>query len=250
MSSTLSKRLEKVEAVAYVPESSERPTATEIWYRQLESVVAQIIKYPRKRSEPDAEEYDHFRLYAHQDALRTEEDVAAASDDVLLEALGLPNVENWGWLKFMVRELNWVMVLVENWGLPGLCGEYNPYDAKRGIDIASKEEKRAQAALYFLDLMRERGIDPLAQLRAMAASAKEKYQARTGEEIADESFIAALCKKSEWVNSVYTCESVTLHLSKGGEVKYSGDHRERFFAEIREAVARRRRHFSNGQQRV
>ena len=216
----------------------DRPTATEIWYWRLEDVVWTIVSSHASRTTASRKaegEYDHFRLYAHQDELKTKEDVEGASDDTLLEALGLPKVENWGWLLFMVRDLNWFLLIAANWGLPGMKGEYG---GNRGARVFAEEaERRAQAGRYFLDLMRERGVDPLQEVRSYAATVKEEQK------IGEEEFVRQLHALSEWAYFIYTCESVIIRpeaVGAAGEVQYCGSERAEYLAKIRRAAARRR----------
>jgi hypothetical protein len=224
----LHKRLKKLEG-SIASKATERPTATEIWYYKLEDTVGSIVERWSGKSEPQ-EGYDHFFLYAHRDKLKSRDDVQNASDDVLLEALRLSDVKHWGWLQFMVREFNWFLLLATNWGLPGMSGEYGGNSGAKVI--ANVDERRAQAALYFLEVMRERGLDPMAKLRSLADKIGEEY------------FKTILRERNEWAYYIYTCESNMIRpeaLGAAGEVKYSGDYRAQFLTKIREAAARRRK---------
>jgi hypothetical protein len=240
----LLKRVGKVRSTAVksrrydLADSAERPTYTELWLYKLEETVWSIIKYasPIRKQKQDDDEYDHHHLYAHDDVLKTEEDVRSASDDVLLEALRLGNVESWGWLRFIVRDLNWVELLAGNWGLPCLATEYSGA-AARNLFRAEESERRAQAAIYFLDLMRERGVDPLVELRQVVAAYKQEKG------IDEAAVIEELREKDEWAFFVYTCESVIVRpgaKSKGGRILYDAEQQARFLGEIRAAARRRR----------
>ncbi len=218
--SKLSKRVKKLEAqVSRKLVSDAIPTVNQLWCERLINVAGSVVERYWKRvarGDERTEEYDHFWLYAHQDILKTKSDVHKVSDDVLLEALGLSNVAGWGWLLFMVREFNWFCLVAYNWGHPSIRGEYG---GPRDVKLANEEERRAQAALYFVDLMRERGWDPLAELREMAQAFKEKAG------ISEEVFLEILRKKNEWSYFVYTCESVTIRPEArwlGGPVLYDG----------------------------
>jgi hypothetical protein len=243
VSSSLRKRIDTVRATAvgsgYNLESSsdERPTIIEIWLWKLEDAVKSIVKYPHRlnRAEPEGDEYDPCFLYAHRDVLKTEEDVENASDDVLLESLGLANVESWGWLQFMVRDFNWVELLAANWGLPSLASAFGGRNESLS---PTEDERRARAAFYCIDLMRERGVDVLALLRAQAQAYKEKHS------IDEEVFLRVLCEHDEWSYFVYTCESIIFRpeaLGEAGKCLYTGDSRGQFLNNIRRAATRRRR---------
>lgn len=243
MSSSLRKRLnqatETAGASGYdVAGTDERPTVTEIWLWKIEDSVKNIVKYPHRlnREKPENEDYDHHFLYAHRDVLKTEEDVLNASDDVLLEALGLSDVEHWGWLQFMVRDFNWVELLAGNWGLPCLACEFGG-SAALGLLSAEEGERRARAAFYFLDLMRERGVDPLADLRERAQAFMEENG------MSEEEFVEHLREQSEWDYFVYTCESVVFRpgtVGEGNKCLYRGDAQIEYLGKIRRAARRRR----------
>jgi hypothetical protein len=240
----LLKRVDKVRSTAVksrrydLAGSGERPTITELWLYRLEYIVQQVIKYAPsiKKQKQDDDEYDTNHLYAHDDVLKTEADVRRASDDVLLEALGLGNVENGGWLLFMVREFSWVELLAANWGLPCLATEYSGA-ATQNILAAEESERRAQAAIYFLDLMRERGVDPLVELRQRVADYKQEKG------LDEAAVIEEMREKDEWAFYVYTCESVVVRpdaKSKGGRIRYDAEQQAQFLGKIRAAARRRR----------
>jgi hypothetical protein len=240
----LLKRVDKVRSTAVksrrydLDDSAERPTYTELWLWKLEGTVRQVIKYAPsiKKQKQDDDEYDHNHLYAHDDVLKTEADVKSASDDVLLEALGLGNVENSGWLLFMVRDFNWVELLAGNWGLPCLATEFGGA-AAQNIFPSEEGERRAQAAIYFLDLMRERGVDPLVELRQRVADYKQEKGLDEAEVIEE------LREIDEWAFYVYTCESVVIRpdaKSKGGRIRYDDEQQAEFLGKIRAAARRRR----------
>ncbi len=228
--------LKAAEVVAPSDDAEDRPTATDIWLYKLEETVASIVKYPHllDKKKPDEEGYDHFYLYNHRLYLRTPEDVRNAPDDVLLEALGLHNVEEWGWLQYMVRDFAWFSLLAANWGLPSMRTSYGGNSA--ATEDANEDERRAQAAFYFLELMRERGVDVMTDVRASAEAYKGKNN------LSEEEFIMWLRGQNEWVYFVYTSESVIIRPeARGGfsRVQYSGGHRAEFRSVIRDAAERR-----------
>lgn len=214
----------------------ERPTVTEICFCQLEGAVSHMVKYPPRRTEPE-KPYDRFWLYARRDKLQTIGDVESASDDVLLEALGLPDVKNWGWLHFINRDLNWIELLAGNWGWPALTTGYSPGCAGgysgTAMQYAETTDRRLQAALHFVDLMRERGVDPVAQVRDLLA--------RRG--IEESNAVEYLQELNGLAYFVYTCESFAVRpevRADNGEVVYKGESRPRFLNEILAAASRRR----------
>lgn len=233
--------LKAAEVIAPSDDGEDRPTATDIWLYKLEDAVASIVKNPNRlnKKKPDGEGYDHFYLYNHRSCLKTLEDVQNAPDDVLLEALGLHNVEEWGWLQFMVRDFAWFSLLAANWGLPSMR---TPYGGNSdATEDANEDERRAQAAIYFLELMRERGVDVLADVRASAQAYKEKNN------LSEEEFTKWLRGHNDWVYFVYTCESVIIRPEAKGKVsrvQYSGDHRTEFRSEIWDAAKRRRQNWN------
>lgn len=230
--------LKAAEVIVPSDDAEDRPTATDIWLYKLEETVASIVKYPHRldKKRPDEEGYDHFYLYNHRLCLRTLEDVQNAPDDVLLEALGLHNVEKWGWLQYMVRDFAWFSLLAANWGLPSMRTSYG--GNSDATEDAYEDERRAQATFYFLELMRERGFDAMTDVRASAQAYKEKNN------LSEEEFIKWMRGHNEWVYFVYTCQSVIIRPeARGGfsKVQYSGDHRAKFRSEIRDAAERRRK---------
>ncbi len=219
--SNMARRLKRAEeraaARGQVPRAV--PTAIELWRHLLVGEVESARKYPRTGE-----------LQAHRESLQDSDDVKGASDDVLLEALGLPNVEGWGWLHFMVRELTWFCMLARNWNLPHL----------RFLDCdfgdTTTAERRAYAARQFCDLMRARaGHDPAALTRRLAEELKEKH------EMSDERIVEIIEGASEWMGFVYGYENVPLRpkvLRDGndaGRVLYEGEFRAQFLAKIRAA---------------
>lgn len=223
----------------FTSDPEDRPTATDIWLHKLQDAVWRNVQYPHKAA--DDGEYDHFALYAHRDCLKTKEDVENAPDDVLLEALGLGTVKEWGWFKFMVRDFSWFSLLAANWGLPAMRTDYGGHlDA---TENANEDERRAQVAMYFIDLMGERGIKPLTEVRQLADTVKSKVKKGSNIEWSEEEFIKWLRGYNEWAYFVYTCGSVVVRPEvKGGfgEVAYSGQHRTQFSSQIREAANHRR----------
>ena len=221
-----------------------RPTATDLWLSELEDTVETIVKYFRRKTEPvlyDGEGYDSHFLYAHRDRLRTVEDVRAASDDVLLEALGLPNVAGWGWMWFMVRALWRVSMLAHNWGLP--CARVS--EDTRWPD-ANLDERRAQAALHFIDLMRERGYDAEERMIDCYATLVADVSVRLGceaDEVAD-ACLEQIRKADDFAYHVLVCGVFTFRpeaLRPPGPVLYDGEYRARYLSRIRAAAANRRR---------
>ncbi len=217
----------------------DRPTINDIWFYQLEDAVWSNVKFPKRSMHYPDDQYDPFKLYQHRACLKSREDVGNAPDDVLLEALGLGTVKEWGWLKFMVRDFAWFALLAENWGWPAMCTDYS--GTTKATESANEDERRAQAAFYFVDLMRERGIDVLANVSAAGQAHKEKNN------LSEEEFIERLRGHDEWIYFVYTCESVIVRPeAKGayGEVGYTGEHRQRFRSEIRAAAESRRQNWN------
>jgi hypothetical protein len=226
----------------FTSDPEDRPSATDIWLWKLEDAVIRNVEYPHQ---PSADEYDHFALYAHRSCLKSKEDVYNAPDDVLLEALGLGAVESWGWLRFMVRDFSWFSLLAANWGLPAMRTDYGGHSD--ATEQADEDERRAEVCFHFIDLMRERGVDALAQAKRFASAFKEQYQQKLNKEISEEDFIKWLRAHNEWIYFVYTCRSVAIRPeAKGGfgKVAYSGDHRAQFRSQIRAAAERRRRNWN------
>ncbi len=230
--------LKAAEVITPSGDAEDRPTATDIWLYKLEDAVANIVKYPHRldKKKPEEDGYDHFYLYNHRSCLSTIEDVQNASDDVLLEALGLGSVEEWGWLGFMIRDFAWFTLLAANWGLPSMRTSYGG-NSTVTVD-ANEDDRGAQAAFYFLELMRERGVDVMADVRTSAQAYKEQNN------LSEVEFVTWLRGHNELFYFVYTCESVNIRPeAKGGlsEVEYSADQRTRFRPVIRDAAERRRR---------
>jgi len=200
------------------------PTAAELWRHLLEDAVDRARQYPATG-----------HLQAHQDSLQTREDVRAASDDVLLEASGFPDVARWGWLRLMVRDLTWFCMLANNWNLPHITF----YDCDAGN--TTEAERRAFAARQFCELMKLRGHDPrndaLVVVRKLMEQADKMEQANTTEA----ELIECLCERNEWFRFVFTCESVVIRpevLRQGnarGRVLYSPEARSGYLAEMRRA---------------
>lgn len=227
----LNKRLTKIES-SVMGEIAGRPTANDLWYYRLEDVVSSVVEHAPKHLEPTGK-YDHFFLYAHRDTLKSREDVRRAPDDVLLEALGLSDVRHLGWLQFMIRDLSWHEMLAKNWGLPYLnVGEDTKWSETTG------DERAARAAYYFIELMRERGCDPLEQLREIAQAYMVQHK------IPESEFIQLLRANNEWSYYIYTCESFVISPEVMGtynEPAYKADFGVPFLAKIKEIADRRRR---------
>jgi hypothetical protein len=231
--SSLNNRLGRVEAQTCAANlvTSDRPTANELWMYKLEEVTQRLVEY--HHDEPaESKEYDSACMYAHRDCLKSEADARAAPDRVLFEAMGLDG-GTWGWLQFMIREINFYSLLAANWGLPAICGDYGG----GGVPQSKSPERWAMAAFYFCDFMkRERGVDVLARLReeACAGLGKDKH---TDAEIAE--FYRG---RHEWAHIV--CSSASLLkpelMSEPGEVGYTGAFHVEFLGRIRDAASQRR----------
>lgn len=213
----------------------ERPTVMDIWLWKLEEVACR--NFGRWKSKQDGTSYDHLVFYAHQYCLKSIEDVRSAPDSVLLEALWLPNVECWGWLYFMVRELGWFGMIANNWGWPILnVGEDIKYSN------TSEEQRRRQAVFYFLELMRSRGLDPLAQVRRWVEIVKAKFKGIHKRELTEEE-LSTWVRKREWLSYIYLYGDKPNHpsaLTVSSKPKYGGDTAAQLAGEIRAAAERRR----------
>lgn len=226
--------LKASESITLVGGVTDRPTPTDIWYWQLEQTVTRNVE--RKREVPSpVGEYQFLALYNHRDCLNSKQDVQRAPDDVLLDALGLHNVANWGWLRFIISEMGMTSMLINNWGWDTLKG----YEDAHGLPV---EPRRAQAGLYFLDIMRERGFYPLTELANWVGILKEKYKGIQHKELSDAELVEWLRGRNEYAWMVYICNTVEIgaHERGGMTVQYSGTHRVQFAREIHEAAERRR----------
>lgn len=241
--SRINRRLARVEAAVGGVHRA-RPSVTDIWLYKLEETVTQIVKYAWRKTEPKPDnegDYDRFFLYAHRDRLRTAEDVRNAPDDVLLEALGLRDPAWWGWMYFMVRELGFASLLIHNWGWPCAGG---PYDVS--VEEANLDERRAQVALHFIDLMRERGHDAKSFAANYFADIVAEASVITGrepDEVADVC-LEAVKKADEFAYYVLVCDQIAVRPRARyppGPVLYSGDHRAQVFSEVKRAADNRRR---------
>jgi hypothetical protein len=125
--------------------------------------------------------------------------VAHVPDSILLEALGMPDVENWGWLIFMYRSLCFVALLAHNWNIPHVEGGFGSGPK------APDSDQLVFAARCFLDLMRARGEDPIADLRD---AARREFGAQMGEEEFAESLRD---DKNRVLRLVYTCETTSIN---------------------------------------
>lgn len=231
--SALSNRLARVEAQTSSGAAlSDRPTAVEICLAQLEEIVLRNMGRVGGRHWVNAE-YDHFHIYAHRLCLASKGDVKAAPDRVLLEALRLDGESVWGWLQFIIREINFIVVLAANWGLPTIQGDYGGAD---GVPLTTSPQRWAQAAVYFCELMRERGRDVLAEVQASARTRMDERGMSEAE------FADYLRGHNEWAYILYTCADVLKPELVSGytEIRYAGDSGASFLAGIREAAARRR----------
>lgn len=222
----------------FTSDPEDRPTATDIWLYKLEDVVIRNVEYPHS---PSSDEYDHSALYNHRHCLKTKEDVQCAPDNVLLESLKLGTVENWGWLRFIVREMGMTSLLINNWGWQQLKGS----EALFGDDD-TEEERRAQAVRYFLDLMSERGLDPLGDVRKLAQTIKDQIKEKSGKEWSESEFVAWLKGYDEWLYFVYALNSTVIRpeaLSKD-KVLYTDPQRTQLYSKIKTAAERRRRNWN------
>lgn len=219
--SSIRQRLAKVEARVEPPTPVERPTYNELWCHYLIFNVSTAVElYASARSDGRGLKHacesadDPYHLYAHHDKLRSRADVLEAPEDVLLEAMGCPPFEQWGWLHWMVRQIDWFSLIASNWGLEAIqsCFGQRFSDAAAPTD----EERIAQAALYFLGMMRERGRergrDPVAEVRKLGESVKADYKETHGSVMSEEQFVERLRVHDEFAYYVYTCESGLIRL--------------------------------------
>jgi hypothetical protein len=187
---------------------SDRPTEIEIWYWKIENSCL------------DGTEHK------------------VLSDDELLDLHGFPSVAEWGWLFFIVKWLGMYGILASNWGLPILkVGE-----SARFSDT-NFNERMAQSVRYFIEIMSERGYDPLKQIHSFAEKIKAGV-AEQGTPFADEqAFLDWLLKYNEWFYYVYVAESVTIRpevLNAKTKLAYSANQAAEFLPQIRAAAANRR----------
>lgn len=126
------------------------------------------------------------------------EDVRGAPDSVLFEMMGLDPNQGPGWLEFIVRELGWHSMIAANWGLPVL-------KIPDGVtyDTTTVEQRRAQAVAYYLELMRERGRDPLAEARTFAEQAKAGFRGRRGRDVGGAVLARWLERRHPWLYFIY-----------------------------------------------
>jgi hypothetical protein len=170
------------------------------------------------------------KLPAHHDILHSRADVIVAPDDALLEALGFPNVCEWGWLYFMLHNLMWFSLCAYNWNLPHLAG-------REMTELTPQAQRWAYVGQQFCELMRARGYDPLTELRAAA-------QAYMGEQrMSEVDFIEHLRVHHDWYYIVYTCESVEIPATMmragndRGMIDYDPTARAQYLAEMRGAYS-------------
>ena len=162
-----------------------------------------------------------------------------APDSVLFEAMGLTPSQELGWLQFIIRELGWHSMIAANWSLPVL-------QIPDGVtyDTTTEERRRTQAVSYLLELMRERGRDPLAGVRVTVSKIQALYEKEYGREAGEREVVEYLRGRNELSFMICTYgdrPNPPGLLTRPGEPKYVGEHRTQFAAEIREAAARRRR---------
>ena len=210
-SRSLSKRLARAEGLT-ARSSGGVPTVAGLW------------RYLLVQKTDDARTGRNGELHAHHDRLQSKADVLAASDDLLLEALGFPNVEALGWLYFMLRHLVWFNLLAYNWNLPHLAG-------REFVDNTPTE--RAYVGRQFCELMRARDSDPLAELRASAPA----YMAENNLTAAE--FTERLRERYKAAYIIYTCEAISIPpeaLAEGneqGKVLYQEPERSQYLAQTR-----------------
>jgi hypothetical protein len=229
--------LEAVDLADASPDFTDRPSVNDIWLWKLENVVKALADYHGKDTEPRNGEdgYDCRFMYAHRACLTSRAQVECASDAVLLEALGLA-APPLGWLQFMVREFGWCIMILGNWGWPTLPGGFLVTDFK------PEEKRRAEAVYYFIGLMSECGVDPLAEVRAASAIVKSRFKEREGRDLGEDEFVAWLRTRDEWSYFLYAFDGRAVETPEPKQPAYDGAFREQFAREIQEAAARRRRY--------
>ena len=220
----------------------DRPSVLDIWLWKLEYTVLPLVEiWKGRKQKPDLGGYDHFHLYAHRFCLDSKEDVQAAPESVLLEAMGLapPPV---GWLQFMVRALGWHSMIAANWG-------WSVLKIPDGVTYSTTTEaqRRRQSVHYFLELMRERGADTLAEVRGEMARRLAEYKERESEELGQREVLRQLAGRDPWTFFVYAYggkPNPPELLTPLKEPAYTGEQRVNFAAEIRATAARRRRNIN------
>jgi len=218
----------------------DRPTPIDIWLWQLEDVVTRNAVEHRKTEPSAPDSYDHFCLYAHHDCLKTPEDVQCTPDSVLFEALGLSG-SVLGWLQFMTREHLWFSLISANWGHPTL---------RVGVDdlhLATEDQRHAEVVSQFLNLIRERGDNPVPDLRRLAETLRATLTKMRGEHLTSEEFAVWLREFNEWLYFIYVYTdkpNAPALLTEPHEPLYEGEFRASFAHEIRQAAERRRRYWN------
>jgi len=217
-------------------DGTDSPTATDIWLYKLEDAATALVKHWSHRKKPASSvKYDHAFQYGHKFCLKSPEDVQSAPDRVLLEAMGLPDVEHWGWFGFMLRDFAPFNLLAGNWGLPSMLTSWG--GTSDAAVEATGAERAMQVALYFRELMRERGCDVLAELRQMVAEHREKHS------LSDEDLLKELQARSAIAYYVYTSDPAGIRpeaVGRPGKVSYMDEQDTKLRSEIREAAERRR----------
>jgi hypothetical protein len=95
-------------------------------------------------------------------------------------------------------------------------------------------------------VLAERGIDPIASAREALGKLKAERRERLGRDVAEAAFSRWVERRLPWFHYLLAnCDGPTPShlLTPPAEPQYVGDHRVKFFAEIREAAARRRRNW-------
>lgn len=101
------------------------------------------------------------------------------------------------------------------------------------------------AVHYFLELMRERGVDSMAELGEAEVVIRAKLGEEAGREVSDSEFIEWLRERDPWALYLYLYgrePNPPGVLSPLKEPAYTGEQRGEFANKIRAAAARRRRH--------
>lgn len=160
------------------------------------------------------------------------------SDDELLDLHGCPSVAEWGWLYFIIEWLGMYGILAANWGVPVLkVGEDARYSS------TNVDERRAQAVYYFLEIMKERGFDPLTQARNFMAMIKEETIKKGAPFSSDKALLDWLKSYNEFIYYVYVAGSVTIRpdmLNSQRNIVYSEKQAADLLSRIRAAAANRR----------
>ena len=235
--------LRAAEAMAPDADGFVCPSVVDIWLWKLEEAVKPLVDHwGKNKSQPHWGEggrgYDSFHLYGHRYCLKAGDEVSNAPDSVLFEAMGLDPSQEWGWLQFMVRDLGWHSMIAANWGHPVL-------KIPDGVELGTttEEQRRAQAVAFYLELMRERGRDMLADVRALFDKIRARYRGIHGGD-ADEGALLDWAQRRNWaLHTIYLYggkPNPPHVLTKPTAPAYKGAQMVEFAAEIRRVAARRR----------